>query len=138
MQAKEIVDLAKTLDADFGDQRAEDTRIASLLQRQSGVPSGQPVDTSNPVRRIGAGHAGLAVQQAFSLLTKPPFLRINSPNGQQDKHAEKLENGLVGLWMQSGGNVPVWLDMVYDFVWAGRGVSKICYYPQFWAGEKIG
>lgn len=131
LKADEIAELAQQLEQEYAPQRDEDERIAAILQRTHEVTTGN----RDPVKKIVTGYAGLIFQQDFSLLTSTPFLRVNSPKPSLDREAEKLEAALAGIWTLSQGLEDVWLQMVADFVWSGRGWSKVYPAPQFWAGD---
>ena len=129
-----IIELADELDKEYGDQTTEDERVKGILRRE------HPVDVQKPeagagIKRLISGYPGLIVSQDYSFLTTPPFLRVNPLKPDQDAHADTLEGVLLGCWKLSQGIMDVWLDMVYDFVWAGRGWSKIYPIPEMWSSD---
>lgn len=132
---EDICDLADELAEEFRGQHDEDIEVRDVLLREHAIEVQKP-DEGHTIKKITSGYPALIVEQDFSFLTTPPFLKINPLSASQEPHAEKLETGLLGMWMLSQGQRDVWLDQVYDFVWAGRGWSMITPVPELWSGTK--
>ena len=128
---EEITELAEQLEKEFQAQREEDLETRQILHRK-GLITTQNTQDKLPMDRIVTGYPALIVEQDYSFLTTPPFLRVNPLKPGQERHSEKLETALLGIWKLSQGISNVWLDMVYDFCWAGRGFSKIYPVPALW------
>src|SRR3990170_2913454 len=131
LNVHEITELAEQLEKEFQAQREEDAETRQILHRK-GLITAQNTQDKLPMDRIVTGYPALIVEQDYSFLTPPPFLRVNPLKPGQERHSEKLETALLGIWKLSQGISNVWLDMVYDFCWAGRGFSKIYPVPALW------
>jgi len=132
--AQDICDEAEELEDEFKEQRTEDELVRKSLSRTDLVDVQKPdEDGGAHIKKIVSGYKALIVEQDFSFLTTPPFMRINPLTPEQETHAEMLETALVGMYQLSQGQRDVWLEQVYDFVWAGRGWSVICPVPEMWS-----
>ncbi len=127
----EIEELAEQLEKQFQAQREEDRETRQILHRK-GLITTQNTQDKLPMDRIVTGYPALIVEQDYTFLTTPPFLRVNPLKPGQERHSERLETALLGIWKLSQGISNVWLDMVYDFCWAGRAFSKIFPVPALW------
>src|SRR3972149_4276727 len=111
--AHEITELAEQLEKEFQAQREEDAETRQILHRK-GLITTQNTQDKLPMERIVTGYPALIVEQDYSFLTTPPFLRVNTLKPGQERHSEKLETALLGIWKLS------------------QGISKIYPVPALW------
>src|SRR3989304_1636007 len=100
--AHEITELAEQLEKEFQAQREEDAETRQILHRK-GLTTTQNTQDKLPMDRIVTGYPALIVEQDYSFLTTPPFLRVNTLKPGQERHSEKLDTALLGIWKLSQG-----------------------------------